>query len=543
MMNSTIHGLGQFLSGRSMRTFELDKQQQIQCNFIFYLREVSLSNQLKSVCLPIPFLGWIAPSIAACKLGLFVAQQAVDKRSYEALNIASSCLDSILDNGDALFNVALTVSYTAMIAFGHPVSGTIGLAFLALTFLKMNNLLPQILEKPLLPLRVFTNLWESYRFKNPLFFAVNLTGDLVMLANYLERQFPSTVTLPPGEHIKKNIPDSLEHLVLNKTSLHALEPGEILSKELLEELEEVSSEELYERIESLNIPCNQEGWGKIKGALLHGTATGEIPLHFTTFCNVLKAFLLKINKEQDPIIKSNAIKDLALLGISCTDGWTRDIGVMLEPKSNDIAWCIHTTLAKYRQDLILKRLLLQEERFPRFFAAAGGVNNIHLHKQLAKSLWHKWRTDLGETSFALDGRPFALRLLQSSFVNDEIKKAIIPGLFLEPSTLCLTPLLPLIDYYLEDKYNASFIQDKIFDAIKPTYPEVNGQKEILRVINWEPIASWLAKRQEEAGDILDEADEYNTRWVTRDEENQLHLTREGVRLLLADIGVLERYSS
>ena len=98
--------------------------------------------------------------------------------------------------------------------------------------------------------------------------------------------------------------------------------------------------------------------------------------------------------------------------------------------------------------------------------------------------------------------------------------------------------------YIEDTYNQEYIEEAIFEAIKPGYCQVMEKGnafslESSRAIEWDPISSWLAKIEERGFDVTQESGEYNPLLVSRDEHAKPYLTMEGVRLLLWDLGIFE----
>ena len=64
----------------------------------------------------------------------------------------------------------------------------------------------------------------------------------------------------------KEIPKKLENLLLNRTSVHALQSGNILSKEMQEKLKTITTKELYEQLEKLDVIYDTAGWENIKKA-------------------------------------------------------------------------------------------------------------------------------------------------------------------------------------------------------------------------------------------------------------------------------------
>ncbi len=112
----------------------------------------------------------------------------------------------------------------------------------------------------------------------------------------------------------------------------------------------------------------------------------------------------------------------------------------------------------------------------------------------------------------------------------------------------------LLEFFNDDLLPENLIE-RIYDANKPEYRNTttgDGSAVAIapvRKIQWEAIQGWLADLDERCSSkkgnpfsVVSDDGDYNSLLVERDLAGNYHLTKQGVMLLLWDIGVLEECS-
>ena len=270
------------------------------------------------------------------------------------------------------------------------------------------------------------------------------------------------------------------------------------------------------------------------------------------------------------------MRGLALIGNSCMEGWYRDAAFLCNPKSTDYKWTIHHHYALFRGALLKEAFyeFLQEEtkdmvpdEKESYLKANGGVNNVHATNEIQYELEHRWHSYEAKLFASINGRPLFERILEKvrfptftvlPFDHTPIVSitslnwtpklptflitcipflfAYIEGFYISSKSqgIRLIKCSPFIHIRAAKKYKLNRLIDFIYDKIKPEYRPVGNKLESFRDIAWENITSWLADLNERDIPILDN---YKN-WVQTDLQGLPYLTRQGVRLLLWDLGMI-----
>ncbi len=347
-----------------------------------------------------------------------------------------------------------------------------------------------------------------------------------------------------------------------------------------------------------------DGWKRLKNAMLNDRVPDIRPVNFGFSRNVFKSILFRIQKEIDNEKFESDVQELAVIGEACAEGWLREISFMLNPKTKEYGWKIHHLHAVLRGELLKEALqqLAKElrrgaennkelEKLAISFDLAGGENNVHLLNQVQAALYHIWHTFEGESFFQIAGRGVFTRLLhrqqQNSFPEDLITPLVgedenqspfttqnVTNILLGATQIILP--LPIPGFMLAasihnvaiSNYTSERLVDVVYNAIYPQYRQVKNDRDryemqLYRNIEWDVVTKWLGEISEKEIDdgfsVMDDtsfdqprcsnpsddrcrvAPGYNPLLVRLDESgNQPFLTKEGVRLMLWDMGILEK---
>mgnify|MGYP006298423967 FL=1 len=93
----------------------------------------------------------------------------------------------------------------------------------------------------------------------------------------------------------------------------------------------------------------------------------------------------------------------------------------------------------------------------------------------------------------------------------------------------LDEILRSITLGVGERYKAMYCINRIYEAF---FPHISAEGEVNRAIPWESFTEWLSLKREMCGDYGESIIEYNG--------DIPHPTRQGVALLLIDLGILER---
>jgi hypothetical protein len=480
----------------------------------------------------------------------------------------SKVADVFCNNASGLANTASAVTYVALIALGCTTSGTIGLVGLCLTIVKQKGHLPAKIDRALEPIVMASALISTVITPQNLIirsiqaiFWLNVITTLALQFKPTRKYLPEWITHPsPGTHDIKNQPSTNYKSLVNRnynfdvnfSSVHAREVSEIFPKDLLGELRDAS--ELFTEIEAKNPSFSEserEGFEKLKKGVIHGQFDDITPPNLSLFQEMARALLQSILSDKDNF--ENKIKEFAEIGNSCSEGWLRETTFLLNPKSKDPKWAVHHELAILRSNII-KENSTEIQRINKDSAvnlnALGGANDIHLINSMNAGAWSIFRPYEGELFHQVYGHglvsAFWINQMQNhkkDFVNNRKALTASDQIFIGQQMAAAHPaislIIPKFVPYLVNLPNAyqntEMLVDYIHDAIKP---EFDNDGSVRRRIQWEAIQGWMNdfdNRHEDSG-----LSDYDTKWVIQDRTGDpYYLTKDAVRLLLWDLGVLE----
>ncbi len=596
-----LFNLNHFNAGKEIKAYEKDGRQQTYLATLLVNRLSLLDMQWVTTGRKMPRFGLVGLTALIVKLtsplfrfgitnltmgrcvecvGTFINRNI--QRIEFALDKVFNCTGPIIDS-------ACLVSYIAMIALGHPVVGVLGLMGFALLAIKQKGYMPGTVEKILVPFELTAVLYSAITSPIHIIFkSLNMTIAFFLVANYLSKNEALNQSLPGiivnGVTRNHKIQSTVEQdwkarirneFQLNYSSLHASKLREILPKEDKNKINDLDVKVLYTEIESraqdLRIDFNQTGWQLVKNAVISDYLVDVRPVNFDYGIDILKTMLAKIAEEKDDEQFAMNVRELATIGESCVEGWLRDIGFMLNPKTkDDFAWVIHHQLADLRSELIKEAIRAEgTDLLKRSFSEVsldlvGGANNVHLINQIENALWHKWRTYKGEVTNRLEGRGIITKLLQ--YGSDIQPRPVESRSYLDrlankvrrfsdivitqinvtlplPVPVPLYKFIDLIDRRMKAEYQIDKIVDVLYDAIKPEYMEVrNGGSVALQKfskIEWQTITTWIASMAERDISVLDSDGYYDPEILGTDDLGNPYLTKEGVKLLLWDLGIIQ----
>lgn len=515
------------------------------------------------------FPGDYKRDIAATVLGLGVGftaslwkaipedKKAEFAKSYpfgEVPNCVGRQIYNLLQNGDRLVNTAFAVYYVAQLAlFGFQVGAALGLTSLALVALKQSGYVPIEVDRSLMflqPLLDLVALVGSDRWL-PLKIAI-LLGDVYAISNHPFLHWGQAPDLLVEKHhfepITK-IPDELPSFTINRSYVY----NETLSTLIptLESVEEakVTAKKYMLEIEARNpefTEAQKEGWNKFRAGVCEGRFQGDAPMNMDLFYQLMAASLKSISEDRDWFAKS---KELAEIGNQCVILWTGEIGFFYNPQSKtDYVWSVHTCLAKWRSHMVFEGV--QKALKNSYFSmGAGEANNAHLMEDFQHWARHRMRPYDGEISHQIE-RPGLLECLFWRLVlngNSQERgylEQFLLQYYIDPFPMLLTYFmgeLGLPGRALESVENKIFNAvdlhiDMVYQAINPTYITVDGETEFSRTIPWEATMSWMDQMIAKCN--LDDAAFYE-KYLTVDNYSMPMLKREGVELLLWDLGILQ----
>ncbi|MBT3394347.1 MAG: hypothetical protein HN411_04465 [Waddliaceae bacterium] len=493
----------------------------------------------------------------------------------------------ICDNSNKIMVIASCVSYVALTALGFTAIGVTGLAGLFLFAIKRKGYMPAIVDKYLNPIsslaRIYTVLItpESLPIK-----ALQLLVYGSALINFLMTQEKVTSLLPahirkraPGRHIVSEnhklssfsveaIREKIKNdssFSVNMSSIHSDSVEQIFPADYHEELEEISPEILFGELEQkikdrdLSLTEDQQaGLSRLKNGFVDGHVEDQAVQNMQMFRRVMKSLIHSIIRD-DKNFDSKA-KEIAEIGKQCIGGWVRETSSMLLPKTKDATWAVHHELAVLRGECIkekLGKMIRESETDEDAKRKYGGSNNIHATNAVQLGLWHSLRPYEAEVARDYKGADLSSIIVnrwQNRLQKGEQLKPLgaFGGMLAEwrcamayPGiSIRLTNKIRTIYETVVGKYEPSLLVDNICDAISPQYVPAEGDVSSVdtsRKISWDAITGWLCDIDERLSDlqILDpNTYEYNEQFVEKDPANQYRLTKEGVRLLLWDKGVI-----
>lgn len=565
---------------------EKDGQQTFRISVLAALRLSMLSEQLHATMPNLPYLHLgkiiffmgLLPSVIQPLAESYLEQSSNSQDSIAAQRFRTACrliislgkkTNSTFQHADKIINTACCVSYLALIALGFHATGMIGLAGLFILALKRYGYLPSIVDQYFDPstrvLSFLSIIIGPFSLMRIPFITFSIIDLIVLASNHhLINQYLPEWTRNPlhGEHhyVKHNwkleyenrsIKVNRSHVYTN--SLETLIPQKFCDQFEQQGFEQQGMEELFTtleaRMQEAKIELNEEekdGLKKIKMGAIRGRVEDQLPNDVEKFQKIMFSLIQSIL--DDKLNFTSKIKELASLGNNCVEGWTRDINYMFFPLTTDIQWAVHFELAKQRGAIINEFIgrtnhFFSECSLVNPFKMVGGNNNIHFVNSTHALVWHHFRTLEGEFNWQLRSQALlpalAIRYLlpRNGFSSrlSSIALDLFYGSILGNSSSALLLSIAILGEIKSYFDKPNLLIDHIYEAIKPEYAPVEGTHEIRRKIAWEAVEGWLSQLPEEFG----LANGYDgSKWVERDIHEQFLLTKEGVKLLLLDLGIL-----
>jgi len=483
----------------------------------------------------------------------------------------------VAKHSNKVINTACCVTYVAMIAFGFPISGTIGLVGLFLLLVKRQGMMPAFIDKRLEPIALAASLVAELSVPAPLLIrAIQLLVYSIVFSYYavnnslVKKLLPDWFLYPvPGKH-EFTQPEKIDEATLrlnfrlNFSSIYTDAVSSPFSPELEKKVESISIEELFKQFEEkIGEKKNSPACKRFKAGVVGGRYEDTRPVDDLFFQKTIKALLLSI-MDDEKNFKGNVDELLGIVGRNCAEGWIREIPYMLNNRSEeDYRWGVHHELMNLRGNMMKESLLTLNSEIENFVKSSddpkvkklnldafGGANGIHLVKAFEKAAWYRFRSETAENYRKVDGVSLIDSLFLSFLHRDKTRKigpadgAYIgykmamthPGLAFFVSLFIQKIVLLDLKYEGCDDEPATKrrklkVVNWIFDAIRPEEGE--------RKIPWNAINQWMFESSERLGiEFFDEDGDPNRAYIAGDGGN-LHLTKIGVRLLLWDLGVIE----
>ncbi len=575
--NSILNEITNFFLSSETRTYQLDKQKSISILPLLFLRENNLTETASKYNLSIFGLSRVTTSLGTCKALLYGLKQLNANDAYKnilpdikTLKAYDQKIDDLLNHIDPFVNAACLATYIALIYFGNPLPGIIGISFLALGYLKQQSKLPSYLDNALLKLSIPCSIFSILTTKMHLLTKTALILNIAIkildirisnnsneyISNFRNHKIEEKSTLDYFlKHQKTDLFKEISNtrrFSINKTSVYAFKWPSFFS----EEEKKLSNKEIQTKLKELCINLNiipkeesekdstkqyerLEGWKRLSQTLETGSLGEQTPTNLQFFFDLIKSITLSTLKDCDTQNKKNKLENLLKICEQCPAGWTIDVEKSHFPASG-LEPTIHKNLAVYRDTLIqaiLCKITKTEGRD--YFESSGGVNNVHLLDAISVTVWHEWKTFRGELNSHLYGKGILTRWIESSpLLSNDTRNFILFSLIgaiditLSTKTGLLRAKLPT---EMRKLYNARAIIGCIESQV--AYGE----------ISWDSVSSWMSKLQERTGIefISEETSEYNPQWVkelqdpTSKKPKKIKiLTKEAITLLLWDLNIL-----
>lgn len=463
----------------------------------------------------------------------------------------------LVKHSETLINVVACVAYVASIAFGSVLTGGLGLAGLLLITLKKRGYIHAAMDRLLAPLFIVAglNLSVTMSMNIPLriLFATAYTIAFLSYVKGTIDPFAGLHQIPirtPEEWRKISFNKDYGFSV-NRTYIYAPEVSRIFPPELEKEAETLDAKTLLDELdkaikeEQIKLTKEEEeGIDDIKSATLTGKAKDNAPTDVEQFQKVIKILLKTIL--DDRANRARRIqKELIPLGLSCIEGWTRDVENIINPDSKDYKWAVHHQLSKLRGIEVLKAV----EKVKIVTVICGGENNVHLVNGIEATLWHRLRSWRGvayktlnppniveayvvkkiltKQPDAIGKRDIAYAGLKSLFGNSELQALLLIWIKL---------------FYDAERHfdDVEGIVKTVYDAIRPTYIKAKDNRmEERRTLSWQTIQMWIGEVEGRTGlKLLKDDNTYNESYIEKNLQGHSYLTEAGVRLLLTDMGIL-----
>lgn len=476
---------------------------------------------------------------------------------YRVIHCAGEGLYHAIQHGDKLINSALAVYYVAQLTlYGFQAGAFIGLAGLVLIGLKQSGCLPAHIDEAFLFLFPYVEIFNTIH--SDFIWPIKLCTVFMSICMISSHPYVRWGTRPDyiATHEFKpldSIPTSTDGSKINRSYIYS----ECLNR-LLPPLEQTSTtkeraDKLAAAIEAKMPELKEDsGWQALTNGVCNDRFEGTIPYSLDLF-RLLMIGSMEASLEADDW--ETKLRELADIGKHCTSGWTRDLGFIYNPRSkSDLAWSVHLALAKWRSAVLVEEVTTT---FRDTFAAtmAGGENDIHLVGGMHLAARHRIRTYDGEVAHQLAYPSYLECLLWHQLLRDNRQSKNLFGewiriitLFEENTTLYgaifggemlkFFGAIQMAEMGIFQSDSKEKHIDCIYEAIKPSYTvDKNHKAEYVRTIPWEAVIAWMRAFAERLD--LDGGEIYAT-YVETDLLEQPLLTRQGVQLLLLDLGILEQ---
>lgn len=546
-----------FKTGTDCHDYKLDGQQSVKLACMLGFKILTLTETVGSThsiltVYPVLFTSIALGMTASCWKSVPEGKReelAKDSLKWQWINFSGERLYHTLQQGDQFINTALAVYYIAQLSlFGLQAGPALGLLSLSLLAVKQLGYLPASIDRALRLAFPWADL--VYNLCSDRTISIKLIliiVDLMAITSNPALRFGEAPDYLPGSHTFKEVtalPDTLPPFEVNRTYVYSDKISSILPPlDVVEEPQKVAKELMsaIEQAYTSFTPEQQDGWKALKSGVCDSIFQGRGPYNTEFFnqlmCSVLKSILADKDFE-------TKVCDLAEVGNHCSANWTSEIYFFYAPQSkDDIAWSVHLELAKWRGHCL-------EDNIRTCFKdtlvglAAGGSNNVHLMERFHTIARHRIRTYQGEIAHKLN-HPSSLEcLFWKSVLNSNQNRVGLGedlrfgGQFVEEmyagldgSSLFLLATVSATEEMLFKSLDEHVNQ--IFLAIKPAEPEVND----IRTIPWEPVLLWIGRFTEKVG-VDDQT--FMDKYTLKTNYGQDYLTKEGVKLLLWDLGILKK---
>lgn len=508
----------------------------------------------------------------------------------DLLDQFDSQINKIAPYIEPIVNITCLVCYVAMIAFNHISAGIIGLSGLLLIAVKRFQYLPASCESFL---NMGGNLAHVYQSavsttRTPLR-QISLFLSIFNLINKLSK-YESFYSFLPSWGMKslstQKESDPLKDFIkssrypeegfkaltftINPDSIHKGKETSVLPPDFEKTLESQDLKNLYDQVEARQerekivfTDNESKGWEKLKNTIQKYKMDCAFPPNLKTLIHYLKGVLFLCAQEEMPSDAfQSKIKELAKIGGQCPEGWTRDLGFLLNPSSKeDYKWAIHHYHAIFRGEIIKTSILKsfnmltenhsQEER-QKLLDSVGGSNNVHVQNHIQRMLEHRWNTYDSQVYTSIYGKSLTRRFEQwllPKSVQDPFTKGLVEWLFFHSNRTFSLPskFYSMVHENAKENYTIDGLVDMIYEKAKPVKLSIEGYDltdETSREISWSAITSWFSSVDNKGFEIIDDKGVYNTFWVQKLDygKTRFSLTKEGIKLLLWDLGILKETS-
>jgi len=442
-------------------------------------------------------------------------------------------LKSVGQHSNKLANAACLASYVALLVLGFYPAGIIGLSGLLLTAIKHYGKLPAVIDRHLDVILCIANFVTMFtlpmhltlRVVNVLLLAISAEST-ILSDPWIARHLPKSISQPIyGRHkVDQKKTDSqifrfftqskTPGLTVNKTYVYSkhfrLLPSyqDNLSKEERKRQVTECFTQLDQKISDKNIPLDKkqkEGLEKIRSCLIDGHVCDLTPPNFGLFQNYMTAYIKFVIKDEKNFLVQ--IPELALLGNSCVEGWTRDITQKLIPETDDINLAVHYELAKWRSAVINEKigeLARAEGLAVPDLKNGGGEDDVHITNTVHSALVHRFRSFEGELNSQLQKKSAVMTLFKRSVLPNAVSPASLKAgnmkNWVEQIQLSFhvqfqgglyNQLAFLTDHLISDIdlscSSADTMVDMVYEAIRPDF-----MNDGFRKISWSAVQSWQA---------------------------------------------------